>query len=71
MIRAWLAVAAVVGFMSVVAGTIGAHLAIGGRSVELLRTGALYGITHAVILVAIVAMIKARDAPGPTLIVAE
>jgi uncharacterized membrane protein YgdD (TMEM256/DUF423 family) len=70
MIRIWLAAASVVGFMSVVAGAIGAHIATGGRSVELLRTGALFGIAHAATLVAIVAMIEARDAPAPALIVA-
>ena len=53
MIRAWLAVAAVTGFLSVAAGAIAAHfasgamaahLAAGDRTAELLRTGALYGL---------------------------
>ena len=54
MIRAWLAVAAVTGSLSVAAGAIAAHftsgamaahLAAGDRTAELLRTGAPPGIT--------------------------
>lgn len=70
MIRAWLAVAAISGFLSVVAGTAAAHLASGGPIAELLRIGALYGIVHAATLIAVTAIAKARAWPGLALIVA-
>ena len=79
MIRAWLAVAAVTGFLSVAAGAIAAHfasgamaahLAAGDRTAELLRTGALYGLVHGAALVAVVAMAQARAPPGITLVIA-
>lgn len=62
MTRAWLVVAAIGGFLSVAAGAVAAHLADGElRAAELLRTGALYGMVHAVALLA-VAAIAARSA---------
>ena len=62
MTRAWLAAAAIGGFLSVAAGAVAAHLANGEpRVAELLRTGALYGMVHAVALLA-VAAIAARSA---------
>jgi uncharacterized membrane protein YgdD (TMEM256/DUF423 family) len=70
MIRAWLAVAAVAGLLSIVAGAIAAHLAPGDRTAELLRTGALYGMVHAAVLVAMVAVMRARGLPDITLIIA-
>jgi uncharacterized membrane protein YgdD (TMEM256/DUF423 family) len=70
MIRAWLAASAVVGFLSVTAGAIGAHLATGDRTAELLRTGALYGLAHGAALIGLVAISHGRDAPGPALVVA-
>jgi uncharacterized membrane protein YgdD (TMEM256/DUF423 family) len=70
MIRAWLAAAAIGGFLSVAAGAIAAHLAAGDRTAELLRTGALYGIVHAVALIAVAAIAEARARPSHTLIVA-
>ena len=69
MIRTWLAAAASGGFLSVAAGAVAAHLAAGGRSAELLRTGALYGMVHAAALIAVAAMADARDRPGLALIV--
>jgi uncharacterized membrane protein YgdD (TMEM256/DUF423 family) len=70
MIRAWLATAALVGFLSVTAGAVAAHLAAGGRTAELLRTGALYGMVHATALTAVIAIAQARDRPGLPLLVA-
>ena len=71
MIRAWLAAAAIGGFLSVAAGAIAAHLAAGdARAAELLRTGALYGMVHAAALLALAAMAERRDRPGLLLNVA-
>jgi uncharacterized membrane protein YgdD (TMEM256/DUF423 family) len=78
MIRAWLAVAAVTGFLSVAAGAIAAHFASGAMAAHLaaddgtaeLRTGALYGLVHGAALVAVVAMAQARAPPGITLVIA-
>ena len=62
MIRLWLAIAGLGGVASVVAGTIAAHL-IGEdpRAAELLRTGALYGMVHAVALIALMALAQGRE----------
>jgi uncharacterized membrane protein YgdD (TMEM256/DUF423 family) len=56
MIRVWLAIAGLGGAASVVAGALAAHLADDAKAAELLRTGALYGMVHAVALVAVVAI---------------
>ncbi|HXC12521.1 MAG TPA: DUF423 domain-containing protein [Stellaceae bacterium] len=68
MTRAWLVAAAIDGFLSVAAGAVAAHLANGEPRAELLRTGALYGMVHAVALLA-VAAIAARSM-GPRLLLA-
>jgi uncharacterized membrane protein YgdD (TMEM256/DUF423 family) len=60
MISAWLAIAALGGFASVVAGAVAAHLAADGRTAELLRTGALYGMVHAAALIGLAALVEAR-----------
>ena len=71
MIRAWLAAAAIGGFLSVAAGAVAAHVPAGdARAAELLRTGALYGLVHAAALLAAAAMAERRDRPGPMLIMA-
>ena len=70
MIRAWLAAAAIGGFLSVAAGAAAAHLPAGERAAELLRTGALYGMVHAAALIAVAAMAQARGRPGLPLAVA-
>jgi uncharacterized membrane protein YgdD (TMEM256/DUF423 family) len=70
MIRAWLAVAAVTGFLSVAASAIAAHFAAGDRTAELLRTGALYGMVHGAALIALVAMAQASARPDITLVIA-
>ena len=61
MIGAWLVSAAIGGFLSVVAGAVAAHLAPGGRTAELLRTGALYGMVHAAALIGVAALSQARE----------
>ena len=61
MSRAWLAAAAIGGSLSVIAGAAAAHVTLGGKSIELLRTGALYGIAHAAALVAVAAMAGLRN----------
>jgi uncharacterized membrane protein YgdD (TMEM256/DUF423 family) len=62
MIRTWLAIAACAGVLSVAAGAVAAHLA-GGEphAAELLRTGALYGMVHAVALVTTAALVERRE----------
>lgn len=45
--RNLLMLAALLGFVSVAAGAFGAHAAADERARELLRTGALYGLVHA------------------------
>ena len=70
MTRAWLGVAMIVGFLSVAAGAVTAHLVAGERTAELLRTGALYGMVHAAALIAVTTMAEARIRPNLTLIVA-
>lgn len=70
MIRAWLAVAAIAGVLSVAAGAVSAHLGAGDRISDLLRTGALYGMVHAAALIAVAAVADHRGPPGFPLIVA-
>ena len=70
MIRAWLAIAAIGGFLSVAAGAVAAHLDAGDRVATLLRTGALYGMVHAAVLIAVAAMAAARHRLGYPLIAA-
>jgi uncharacterized membrane protein YgdD (TMEM256/DUF423 family) len=70
-IRAWLAAAALGGFLSVAAGAVAAHLAgADARAAELLRTGALYGMVHAAALLAVAAMAERNHRPGILLIIA-
>lgn len=65
MTRAWLVAAAVGGFVSVAAGAIAAHLARSdARAAELLRTGALYGMVHAVALLAAAVLAERRARPS-------
>ncbi|WP_091743188.1 DUF423 domain-containing protein [Phenylobacterium immobile] len=45
--RNWLMLAAFLGFVSVAAGAFGAHAAADERASELLKTGAQYGLAHA------------------------
>jgi uncharacterized membrane protein YgdD (TMEM256/DUF423 family) len=70
MIRAWLVAAAIGGFASVAAGAVAAHLGTGARPAELLRTGTLYGMVHAVALLAVAAIAQRDDRPGFLLIIA-
>jgi uncharacterized membrane protein YgdD (TMEM256/DUF423 family) len=59
--RVWLAIAGLAGLASVVAGALAAQLGGGARAAELLRTGALYGMVHAVALVAVLALAHGRE----------
>jgi uncharacterized membrane protein YgdD (TMEM256/DUF423 family) len=70
MIRVWLVVAAVVGFLSVSAGAAATHLAAGEQAAGLLRSGALYGIAHAAALLAVTAMARAARRAGLALTIA-
>jgi len=70
MIRAWLVAAALGGFLSVAAGAAAAHMPAGERGAELLRSGALYGMVHAAVLIAVTAMAQSRDRLGLALTVA-
>ena len=70
MTRAWLAAAAIAGFVSVAAAAVAAYLAIGDRAAELLRTGALYGMVHAAALIGVTMMAETRTQPDLTLIIA-
>jgi uncharacterized membrane protein YgdD (TMEM256/DUF423 family) len=71
MIRAWLVAAAFAGILSVGAGAVAAHLA-GGEphAAELLRTGALYGMVHAAVLVGTAALAERRERPRLLLAIA-
>ncbi len=60
MIRVWLAIAGLSGVASVVAGAFAAHLADDPKAVELLRTGALYGLVHAAALIAAITLAQGR-----------
>jgi uncharacterized membrane protein YgdD (TMEM256/DUF423 family) len=70
MIRAWLVIAAISGFLSVAAGAVAAHLSAGDRTAGLLRTGALYGMIHATALVGVAAMAEFHGRPTRGLITA-
>jgi len=61
MIRMWLAVAGLGGLASVAAGALAAHLAAEPRAAELLRSGAIYGMVHAVALIAVIALAQGRE----------
>jgi len=61
MIRLWLAVAGLGGLASVAAGALAAHLAAEPRAAELLRSGAIYGMVHAVALIAVIALAQGRE----------
>jgi uncharacterized membrane protein YgdD (TMEM256/DUF423 family) len=61
MTRWWLAIAGLGGLASVAAGAVAAHLSADPDSAGLLRTGALYGMVHAVALVAVIALAQGRE----------
>jgi uncharacterized membrane protein YgdD (TMEM256/DUF423 family) len=62
--RVWLAVAGLGGAASVIAGALSAHLPGDAKAAELLRTGALYGMVHAVALVALTQGQERRRGPA-------
>jgi uncharacterized membrane protein YgdD (TMEM256/DUF423 family) len=59
--RLWLAVAGLGGLAAILAGTAAAHIAAAPHQAELLRTGALYGMVHATVLVAMIALAQGRE----------
>ena len=61
MTRLWLAVAGLAGLASVIAGALAAHLADEPHAAELLRTGALYGLVHAAVLIGLIGMAQGRE----------
>jgi uncharacterized membrane protein YgdD (TMEM256/DUF423 family) len=70
MIRIWLALAGLAGGASVIAGAFAAHLADDPKAAELLRTGALYGMVHAGVLVALIALAQGREPRRGTAVIA-
>lgn len=56
--RTWLALAALLGFISVAAGAFGAHGAADERARDLLKTGAQYGMVHALAVMAAGALLQ-------------
>jgi uncharacterized membrane protein YgdD (TMEM256/DUF423 family) len=65
--RTWMLLAAVSGFVSVAAGAFGAHGIADAKMAEVMRTGASYELTHALAMLACVALApaapRARFAP--------
>lgn len=61
MIRIWLAIAGLGGAASVIAGALAAHLADDPKAADLLRTGALYGMTHAAALLGLIGFAQGRE----------
>ena len=61
MIRIWLAIAGLGGAASVVAGALAAHQTVDPTAAELLHTGALYGMVHAAVLIALIALAQGRE----------
>ena len=61
MIRLWLGVAGLGGAASVIAGALAAHLAADPKTAGLLHTGALYGMVHAAVLIALIALAQGRE----------
>jgi len=70
MMRVFLGVAGIGGMISVIAGAMAAHSVADPKVAELLRTGALYGMVHAVALVALVALVGAGSPQPPRSIAA-
>jgi uncharacterized membrane protein YgdD (TMEM256/DUF423 family) len=64
MIRLWLFVAGIGGMASVIAGAAAAHLADDRATATLLTNGALYGMIHAVALIAVIALAQGREPRG-------
>ena len=64
MSRVWLGVAGLGGLASVAAGAFAAHLPVEPRSLDLLRTGALYGMVHAAALVGVAALGQSGEPRG-------
>jgi uncharacterized membrane protein YgdD (TMEM256/DUF423 family) len=61
MTRLWLAIAGLGGLCSVAIGALAAHLVEDAKAGDLLRTGALYGIAHAAVLIALIGFAQGRE----------
>jgi uncharacterized membrane protein YgdD (TMEM256/DUF423 family) len=61
MFRFWLAIAGLGGLSSVAMGALARHLVNDAKAVDLLRTGALYGMVHAAALIALMGLAQGRE----------
>jgi uncharacterized membrane protein YgdD (TMEM256/DUF423 family) len=61
MIRRWLAIAGLGGLSSVAMGALATHLVDDAQATDLLRTGALYGMVHATVLIALIGVAQGRE----------
>jgi uncharacterized membrane protein YgdD (TMEM256/DUF423 family) len=61
MFRLWLAIAGLGGLSSVAMGALARHLVNDAKAVDLLRTGALYGMVHAAALIALIGLARGRE----------
>src|SRR6476660_5650550 len=61
MVRLWLAIAGLGGRSCVVMGTLATHLFDDAKATDLVRTGALYGMVHAAVLIALIGLAQGRE----------
>jgi uncharacterized membrane protein YgdD (TMEM256/DUF423 family) len=61
MMRFWLAIAGLGGLASIVAGAVAAHAELDPHDILLLQNGALYGMVHATVLVALIGFSQGRE----------
>ena len=61
MVRLWLAIAGLGGLSSVAMGALATHLVSDAKAIDLVRTGALYGMVHAAVLIALIGLAQGRE----------
>ena len=61
MVRLWLAIAGFGGLSSVAMGVLATHLVDDAKAIDLVRTGALYGMVHAAVLIALIGLAQGRE----------
>lgn len=61
MVRLWLAIAGLGGLSSVAMGALATHLVDDAKAIDLVRTGALYGMVHAAVLIALIGLAQGRE----------
>ena len=61
MVRLWLAIAGLGGLSSVAMGALATHLVDDAKTIDLVRTGALYGMVHAAVLIALIGLAQGRE----------